>query len=148
MIGLLILIAPCSVLIHECGHALTAWIHKAEYIYLHLGIGPKVWNVHTEHFQFQINLLFLVGAMALYERKEAFSKAEQAIISLAGPLANGLAAGGGLVLYQWLPLPIVAMFIAFNGWLCVMNLIPYRVGSKRSDGYITLQSIIGQQRSP
>jgi Zn-dependent protease len=92
---IVIIIEISAIVIHECGHALAAWIFRFRCIGIGIGIlGPYV-RVFGNH-----------------------RHKENAIVALAGPGANCLA-GGILATFG---LPITGLLVAGVG---VVNLLPF-----------------------
>ncbi|MCD5323054.1 MULTISPECIES: site-2 protease family protein [Pontibacillus] len=141
--SLLFLIAPLCLLLHECGHALLARSAGAERVEVFLGVGPAYQMQVHPSFSIHIASLYFLGAMASYDKQDVFKPGERIAISLGGPLFSL----GGAVLswgsYLYFPHPILSFMIIFNLWLFAVNLIPFKIRGKRSDGSLILQDLIG-----
>lgn len=138
----LLIAAPITVFIHELGHALGSYLMKADKIELNIGAGPKLFSIQNRKWTICIYIFYMLGAHTASERYPYFSKTEQIVISAFGPLLNGVI---GLIVQQWNPvdhLGICQLFALFNFWLFFINLIPFRIGGKQSDGYTILQKIL------
>ena len=135
----LFIFAPLTILIHEFGHVLGAMVMRATHIEMMIGTGKKIFTLTGRKWKLSLHLLYFLGAHTSCERQPFFSKIERIIISSSGPLLNGIV---GFFLHYYIPLNhlmIWELFVLFNFWLFLINLIPYRIGGKPSDGYTILQ---------
>lgn len=87
----------------------------------------------------------MLGGHTASERDPYYSKVEQIIISLFGPLLNGVVGILSTLIFSASNSSVLLFFNLFNIWLCVINLIPYRIGDKQSDGYVILKIMFGRQ---
>jgi Zn-dependent protease len=90
----LVFIEISAIVIHECGHALAAWIFRFRFI----GIGFGILGPYLRVF-------------GNYRRKQ------NAIVALAGPGANCLAGG----ILATLGMPVIGLLVAAVG---IVNLLP------------------------
>jgi len=91
---LIVLVEICAIVIHECGHAIAAWLFRFRFMGIGFGIlGPYV-RVFGNH-----------------------RRRQNAIVALAGPGANCLA--GGILVR--LGLPAIGLLVASVG---LVNLLP------------------------
>ncbi|MBH0229645.1 site-2 protease family protein [Halobacillus yeomjeoni] len=136
---LIFLVAPLSLLIHEMGHALTALLHQAEHSSITIGRGSKLFSVKLGRVKVHIRWVFFQGAQTLNERKNPFSLREKAWISIGGPLFNAIVA------WFFIAMPFLStsrtwmLFGLFNGYLALVNSIPFCFRGKKSDGYRFLE---------
>lgn len=73
------------------------------------------------------------------ERHDEFSIREKAYISAGGPFLNGVMA---LIYFVWPPFlmyDVVTLFLLFNFYLAIVNLIPFVFRGNASDGYHLLK---------
>ncbi|CDQ19443.1 site-2 protease family protein [Halobacillus karajensis] len=138
---LIFLVAPLSQLIHELGHIIPGLLFRSDHSELHLGRGKVLLSWKQKRVRVCIHLLFFQGAYSLNERESFFSNREKIWISAGGPLLNGLTASSLFFLsleegYGSFTLPFL-----FNLYLAVINLIPFSLKGKVSDGYRILQAL-------
>ncbi|MGE8203387.1 site-2 protease family protein [Heyndrickxia sp. NPDC080065] len=141
----LFIIAPITIVIHELGHALGAWMMRADDIEINIGSGPKLFSLQSKKWTIHFYLLYILGAHTSSQRVPYFSNTEKIVIAILGPLVNGVI---GFIIEQWGPVDasnIWQLFALFNFWLFIMNLIPYRISGKQSDGYTILQTLLNKK---
>lgn len=143
VLWLVLIIAPISTFLHEGGHVLGAKWRKADSIHLSIGSGKQVATFSYKQIRISLHSLFFLGGMAYNERNSPYQRTEIIFISLCGPLSNGVAAAAvfGLAGFSWMP---VRAFILFNLWLLVINLIPFSLRGKQSDGYTIMKTVSEQ----
>jgi len=133
---LIILLAPISLLIHELGHVYGATRMKATKVQLSIGIGSTLFQRDTNKFEIILRRFFLVHYATATVREEPFRRSEKLFITIMGPLFNAICAFSlFLIEYYVYTHLIIQLFMLFNIWLVVMNLIPFKIGQKHSDGY-------------
>ncbi|KGP93306.1 hypothetical protein N780_12850 [Pontibacillus chungwhensis BH030062] len=133
------IVAPFCLLLHELGHSLLARTAGADRVEVFLGIGPSVKFQINPSFRIHIASWYFLGAMASYDKREGFSPGDRMAISLGGPLFS---LGGAVIswgIYLYAPYPIVSLMLVFNCWLFIINLIPFSVKGKQSDGYLVIK---------
>jgi hypothetical protein len=135
--------APISIFFHEIGHALGAYIFKSDYIYFSIGTGRKLLSWNKGRLTIYIHTLLFIGGHVFYQRKRHYTKFEQIIISLSGPICNGIIAFTCWQL-NLMENDIFNIFFWFNIWLSAVNLIPFRFGAKKSDGYICFEVLVNK----
>lgn len=94
------LISIAAAVIHEGGHLLMMAL---------CGVPPKSVMIHA------------FGVVICEQTQVALSRHREVLISLAGPAANGIAAGISLLCHRWIP---VESFVLTNGALGLFNLLP------------------------
>jgi hypothetical protein len=132
---LIFLMAPISLFIHELGHVLPGLFFGSERSIIHIGRGSTLFCWRGKKLELSIQLWFFQGAYSINERSPVFSNHEKIWISVGGPLLNGLLAFILFVFFSELKLPYVKVFLLFNLYLAVVNLIPFSFKGKGSDGY-------------
>ncbi|MFC3038972.1 site-2 protease family protein [Virgibacillus xinjiangensis] len=136
-----------SIVIHELGHAVAARILEAEETELSIGIGKKIGSLKAAGIQVNFHICYFLGGLAQSRRREPFTDREKVWVSFAGPLASAT-----ISLLAGLYLPVtdsneyLRLFFLFNLWLAAINIIPFKVRGKETDGYIIL-TIIKKCRS-
>ena len=145
IIWFLLLIAPLTLFIHEFGHSIGAYLVKSDKIQLFIGVGKRIFSFHISKISIHIHTIYMLGGHTASERNPFYTKSEQIIISLFGPLLNGVMGILGTVLFYGSNSSVLLFFNLFNIWLCVINLIPYRIGDRQSDGYVVLKTMFGKQ---
>lgn len=134
MLGLLvfiIVIGPLSIILHEAGHCFVARIFRADQVELSVGRGKSIFVWKQNNFRVEVNRFFFLGGYSNYHKEQAFNRFELVWISLAGPLLNLLIFLGT----YWISIPFIHLGSLFNLWLCLVNLIPFKVAMQESDGY-------------
>ncbi|MYL48408.1 hypothetical protein GLV98_02890 [Halobacillus litoralis] len=135
LLVLIFLVAPLSLFIHELGHLFPGLYFRADQSVLHLGRGKVIgqWRKGGIHVYF--HLFFFQGAYSVNERKRPFKDFEEAWISIGGPLFNAITA---FVLFLWFKEQggnVLRISFLFNMYLALMNLVPFSIKGKDSDGY-------------
>lgn len=140
VLWLVLVVAPVSTFLHEVGHVLGAKWRKADLIRLSIGAGKQIAFFSWKQIRVYFHLLFFLGGIAYNKRNEPYNRIEIIFISLCGPLSNAIAAAISFSLGGYSLLP-VRLFILFNLWLLAINLIPFNVRGKQSDGYMIWKTI-------
>lgn len=147
LLTLIFIIAPISLLFHEIGHVIGASLANASSIRLTIGVGKPLWQGNVQNVQIIIRRLFLINSFTSTVRDEPFRNKEKIIITFMGPIFSGLlAAILYMIHYIFVPANLVYLFFLFNVWLVVINLLPFRIGQKQSDGY-TIYKLIWNKGS-
>lgn len=130
-------ILPFTTLLHELGHFFAAKLCNAQNITVRIGSGKEMLKFKSGDTLFVFHMLPF-GGYTVYELLKP-TDLNFLIVSLGGPLLNGFVAllllfpgfGHGTHLitiwFQWLAL--------FNLWMCVFNIIPFKLTSYYSDGW-------------
>ncbi|MEC3884721.1 hypothetical protein GLW00_10365 [Halobacillus litoralis] len=132
---LIFLVAPISLFIHELGHLFPGRYFRADQSVLHLGRGKVIGRWRKSGVHVYIHLFFFQGAYSLNERKPPFKDREKAWISMGGPIFNTITA---FILFLWFKDQggdLLRIAFLFNTYLAIMNLIPFSIKGKDSDGY-------------
>lgn len=138
----ILLVVPLSLIIHEIGHIVGAKFKQANHIQLTIGSGKEVSQFTLIGVKITVRIIYIFGTYTATIREVPFNRMEKIIISAMGPLFNGLLATLLYIAYYNMYHHYV-LFLAFlfNLWLLCVNLIPYKIGMKQSDGYIIYQMI-------
>ncbi|WP_079479899.1 site-2 protease family protein [Halobacillus salinus] len=137
---LILLTAPLSLFLHECGHVLPALGLRAEQSQISIGSGKRLFSLSFRRVKIHIHTIFFHGAHSLNERSIQFTKKEKAWISVGGPLLNGAISWVGFMVLNDHVSYHLSLFVWFNAYLAVVNSIPFRIKGRESDGYRFLQS--------
>lgn len=130
------LAVPFSLFIHELGHALTSLLFGAHDVTVRIGKGNCLYKLKRTRFSLIIHMNVFIHYMTEYKRNKPFTKREQLMIVLMGPMSNGIIGYCSYILYKDNTLLSFFLFCAlFNWWLMITNLIPFKIGQKSSDGY-------------
>lgn len=135
LLVLIFLVAPLSLFIHELGHLFPGLYFRADHSVLHLGRGKVIGRWEKSGVHVYIHLFFFQGAYSVNERKPPFKDFEKAWISIGGPLLNALTA---FVLFLWFKEQggdLLRISFLFNTYLALVNLVPFSIKGKGSDGY-------------
>lgn len=134
---LVFFIAPISLLFHEIGHVMGAKWANASSIQLTIGVGNKLWAGSISNLQITVRSLFMINSFTSTTRKNPYQRKEKIMITMMGPLFSGLLA---IIIYGvyfiFIPSQMMYIFFLFNLWLVFINVLPFKIGQKQSDGYI------------
>jgi len=142
LLFLVLVVAPIGTLIHEGGHAIGALLVRADHINLSIGLGKKIGTISFRNFQITVHMLFFLGGFVQSYRNASYRIIEVVCITLFGPINNGLFAIlfyllDGIYYNQY-----IHLLFLFNLWLALMNIIPYKIKGKQSDGYTILRILL------
>ena len=138
LIYLIFIAGPFSVLLHESGHAIASRVLSAKHITVSLGYGKKISTIVFERFQLNIHIVYFLGGLASSEREKPYKSSEIIWITISGPIANGLFTCVFYFIYVMYLNEYVFLLCLFNLWLTVINIIPFRINGKQTDGYTIL----------
>lgn len=145
---LFFLIAPASLLFHEIGHVIGAKWVQATSIQLTLGMGKELWEGDVGNVTVTVRSLFIINSYTSTMRESPFQKKEKIIISLMGPIFSGVLALCFYGVYIiFIHESTIFIFFLFNLWLFFINLLPFRIGQKESDGYTICRLMITKNSS-
>lgn len=139
IVSFLFLTAPISNVAHEVGHMIGAFIVKADHMHLSIGKGKRVVTFTFKKLKVTLRRLYFTGGQAESMRYKAYLPIEMVFITIMGPLMNLLCAFIFYLLFQVHPTDIILLFILFNVWLGLGNLIPFKFKQNYSDGYMILK---------
>src|SRR5690625_964666 len=132
---LIFFIAPVSLLFHEIGHAIGAKWMKVATIRITIGIGKTMWEGSLLNIQITIKKVFVFNSFTAMIGERPLQNKEKVFISLMGPIFSGILAFLLYLIYIAVPMSTIYLFYLFNLWLVVINLFPFKIGQKQSDGY-------------
>lgn len=135
-----------SIVIHELGHALAAWVLGLRVFRICIGSGKPLLSASIGALALEWRALPLSGLTMVAPTSTHGLYPKQAFVLFCGPLFNVLAAGLPFLLlpaYRVLQTPFLAVMVFFNGLAFLFALIPRRVktlqGIAISDGLALFQ---------
>ncbi|SEA59613.1 hypothetical protein SAMN05421743_10652 [Thalassobacillus cyri] len=141
-LAVMIWVAPLGILIHELGHAIPAVLLGRGEAVLHIGTGSVVIRAKWGKFQLRVYRLFFLGGHTESCCNESFNRWQKGVVSLGGPCLNLFVF---LLSYSFLRIEWLHIFMLYNLYLAVFNLIPYSWKGKYSDGYRFFQILLNKQ---
>ncbi|SHF58106.1 hypothetical protein [Ornithinibacillus halophilus] len=138
---LLFVAIPLCTLIHESGHMLAARILKADHITLVIGRGSDKYKFSISKLQVVIRSLFLITGVTESSREKPYKRLEIIFITLCGPISNLFFFLLFLYLYMIFHNDYVFVLMLLNAWIGIVNITPFKVKGKLSDGYVIFQQI-------
>lgn len=139
---ILFIVAPLSTFIHELGHAYGAKLAKAENIELSVGLGKKLVSISLKQYRLSIHMFFFLGGSVKNRRDLPYQRRDIMIITMLGPLNNALFALIFYGIHLMDPSPYMIVLAMFNFWLAIVNIIPFKLWGKESDGFILLKEML------
>lgn len=141
---LVFIIAPVSLLFHEIGHVVGAATMRATSIRLTIGLGKAFWQTSFGNIQIVLRRFFLINSVTATVRDTPFTRREKILITFMGPSFSGLLTIITYVAYStFVQSELLYLFYMFNLWIVIINLIPFKLGQKQSDGY-TISTLLIQ----
>ncbi|MBY7143452.1 M50 family metallopeptidase [Virgibacillus sp. NKC19-3] len=141
LLYLVFIVAPLSSLLHEAGHAAAARTVGADQITLSIGLGKRINTVIFANVHITFHAIFFLGGLAKSERVIPYKSWEIIWITIVGPCTNAFFAFLFYILYGMYPNDYLQLLFLFNMWLAFVNIIPFKIKEKCSDGYLILQTI-------
>jgi F0F1-type ATP synthase assembly protein I len=138
---LIFIIAPLTTLIHELGHVSGSFIVKADSIRLSMGYGKKQLAVHLKQIKFTFYVFYFLGGYTSSNRVKPYKDSEIVWITILGPVFNVASALFSYHLYKLHPSHFLQLFLWFNIWMAVVNIIPFKINGKQTDGLTILHLI-------
>ncbi|MBD8071485.1 site-2 protease family protein [Bacillus sp. PS06] len=145
IIVLLFIVVPMTVFLHEVGHGLVARVMKIDGVEVVIGTGPMLVSFQFGGIHFQFHAIYFFGAYTTNLSAHEVSEWQRGLISLGGPLVN---VGVAILAYLLLDMNhmISELFVLFNVWVGLVNLIPYKLLKRESDGLIFIKSMYKEIR--
>lgn len=138
---LVFIVGPFSMIVHELGHAFGAKRVKGKHITIVLGAGKKVFEFYLVKIKIEIKAFYFLGAYTKSRKDPNYTKRDVFWITFFGPLNNLVFTFFLLYLDGIFMNPYMRLMLLFNLWMFVVNLIPFKIKEKRSDGYILFNSV-------
>lgn len=138
LLYLLFITAPIGTIIHEGGHLIGAKLMKADHLRMTIGYGKKLLSFKCKNIRIIICSFFFIGGHVQNERNIPYQTMEMICIIGSGPLLNGVFAVFFYILYDLIPNEYLYLLFLFNLWLALINVIPFKLKEKQSDGYMIL----------
>ncbi|MDX5474859.1 MAG: site-2 protease family protein [Bacillaceae bacterium] len=132
---------PIIHLVHELGHVLVARIFQVKKTRIVLGMGEPLVNLTLFGTKLEINRIYMFGGYSTNDESGNLPYFQQALISFGGPALNILLIFASIPLITRESVYFFTLFISFNIWIALSNLIPFKFGDKRSDGWIIATSL-------
>lgn len=138
----IIIIAPLSLLWHELGHVFGAKIVRASHVTLTIGVGKPILKRTYQNVTFIICKMFLFNSLTETKRPYLLSRRDKVVITFMGPMSSLMLGLLAYCLYVFIAphLLLYGLFL-FNMWIGLINLIPFKINERPSDGYTILQII-------
>lgn len=131
--------APMSMVIHEFGHALGAFLVKSDQINIHIGSGKTLFTVTLKNIHLHVHTLLMFGGFTNYERPNIYQRRELLFITILGPMSNFFFAFIFILIHINKNSSMLVILFLFNIWLGVMNILPYQLKGRASDGLIAFR---------
>ncbi|MFC4323563.1 site-2 protease family protein [Litchfieldia salsa] len=140
IIVLLFLVVPITIFLHECGHIIIAKLMKLDGLEIVIGSGPSLLLFFVIGIKVQINMVYFVGGYSTNTSVQEIKEWQKGLISLGGPLLNLFLAIVFFMLFNMNHM-VDELLVLFNVWVGIVNLIPYKLMKKESDGYVFVKSM-------
>lgn len=142
LLYLVFVVAPIGTIIHECGHLFGAWATQADRITLSIGRGKQIMSFSGKKMQITIHAIFFLGGLAQSKRTTPYKAIEIIWVTFCGLLSSSIFAVLFYFLYNAYPNPYIQLLFLFNGWLAIVNSIPFKIKGMQSDGYTICKVIL------
>lgn len=146
LIFLIVIVVPIGTIVHELGHGIVAYIIKADSVVLHIGVGKHIKTFAFKRFMIQLNALFFIGGLTESNRIPIYNAKEKIWIALGGPACNAILVVLFTILFYPTHNPYIQLFILFQLWLMLINIIPFKRKGKQSDGYTIVQTFADRNK--
>lgn len=114
---------------------------RADSINLSIGLGKKLGTLSVKNLTITIHLFFFLGGFVQSNRKPAYRTLEIICITAFGSFSNGIFSILFYLLNNIYYNQYIQLLFLFNLWLAIVNMIPFKIKGKQSDGYTILQTI-------
>lgn len=143
IVYLIIFVAPISLLLHELGHVIGAILIKSETIKLVIGSGKEVIQINgSSTLQISIHQWFFWGAFTESVQSSPVQPRKVVIVAVLGPAFSLLWAFLFYYVTSFIAHPLLQLFFFFNLWIGVINILPFKIGIKQSDGYTIIRTLL------
>lgn len=146
LIFLIVIVVPVGTIIHELGHGIAAYFVNADRITLHIGVGKHIKTFRMKRFAIFLYRIFFIGGVSDSRREIPYNTSEKIWIALGGPAGNAIVIILFFVILNPLQNPYTKLFILFQSWLMLINLIPFKWKGKKSDGYTVVHTMRKKSR--
>ncbi len=136
------IVVPLVHLIHESGHVLVAKLFRVSGTQIVIGVGRSIGNITISDTIIKCNLIPFLGGYSTNDKEGHLTYGQQACISIGGPMLNFLSIIVVLPFLNVFTHFLIDFFIYFSLWIGIVNLIPFKVGDKKSDGWQIAASVI------
>lgn len=132
----LMIVAPFCLLFHELGHLYAAKMVKANVIELSIGVGKTFIKIKRKGIHITVRHFFFLNSYTSSYRQVPYLSYEKILISMMGPLFSLFLAMIWFIIYSFFGMILIFyVFHLFNLWIGIINLLPFKIGQKESDGY-------------
>ncbi len=158
--GLLVITTLASVVLHEVGHAVLAWLTGMGVVEVCLGSGPLLWSIRRGGTEWAVRSLPTCGFVRPGVEGIRGGRLAHVLTSLGGPAVNlalmsiGLTLGTLTVLEPPVPMDGVTFWdvvVIVNGLIAAMSLIPLSYSSEDgggvTDGMSMLRFLVSRRRT-
>jgi len=133
--------------IHELGHALAARIIAFKRVRLSIGSGKELTSFQFLHIEWKFHMICILGGYTSYETPRTYHPLDVAFVAMMGPIFNGIT----FLLIDLFTDKLIStslyVFLLFNGWMFLANIVPLKWKEKQSDGYLVLKMILQHIRT-
>ncbi|CAG9620800.1 site-2 protease family protein [Sutcliffiella rhizosphaerae] len=136
------LIVPLVHLIHETGHVVMAKLYHVKGTKIRIGIGPKVMESTLFDTNFRIHIIPFLGGYSTNDSEKELSPKATVWISAGGPMFNFISI---IFLFPFLTsfeFSYHYLFFLYSLWIGGVNLLPFKLFDKKSDGWQIAASLI------
>ncbi|HLR66365.1 hypothetical protein [Virgibacillus alimentarius] len=142
LLFLVFVVAPISMVIHESGHLIGAKTMRADHITLSIGLGKMIGSLSFKKIHIKFHTVFFLGGLLKSERTPTYKPLEIIWVTICGLLSSGLFTILFYLLYNIYTNYYIQLLFLFNGWLFIVNTIPFKIKGKQSDGYMIYKIIL------
>jgi len=143
----MLIIGPIANFWHEFGHTVAALLLKTDRIEITLGKGKEMVQFEIKTVRIKIKRIYFLGGVTNSQRVKAFNNDEKIVLALAGPFFSLLLAILSFIGCFYVMHNILLMSMIYNSWVAFMNVIPFHLKNKKSDGYIAWQAFITRKHT-
>jgi len=142
-IVLIFVIVPITNFLHELGHILIAKFYSVKGTMIVIGSGRKLFHFTLFNTKVFIHAVYFIGALSTNESQEKITNWQKGLISLGGPFLN-IGIGTCIYFSGFYHNQFVLLFMLFNMWVGVLNVLPFKISKRESDGYVFVKSLLGR----
>ncbi|MGJ9456866.1 site-2 protease family protein [Oceanobacillus sp. CF4.6] len=142
IVYLILVIAPLTTLIHELGHVSGSLIVKADYIQLTMGYGKRQITFNFNQIKFIFYPFYFIGGFTTSDRDKPYKNSEIIWVTILGPVFNAITAWISYYAFEFYPSDFLQLLFWFNIWMAIVNIIPFKINEKQTDGFTILKLMI------